>query len=365
MAKISIVANFYKSGKYIPKLFRSVVNQTYTDWEFICVNDCSPENDAEIILHQIKRYGVEDKVRLINNPTNLGIYGAKKVGIATAQTDYITFIDGDDWFEPDALEKLIAPMLKYDVDMVVANSRKIIPSIGYKWNIRSAIESSDYNRCIPKEELFDKFFINFFGVNIYNHAYWAKLYKTAFLKDLDIKLPCGDTCEDQVFNLAVIQKISSVYFIENIVYNWRWGGITSGKANDLYGNSLKYIYSNCAYYMYRKPLIEKYQYKKAVYYLAVEARNVLEVAIGECAEYESDDIKAQTLKDEIAKVLQHQAYQDVKQLALHDKEKYSHPLFLKIAEGDVDGIYQICHNRYKATNKRRIFKRLLHRILYI
>ena len=46
---ISIIANFYKSEKYIPKLIDSVLEQNYTDWELVCVNDCSPGNDLEIL----------------------------------------------------------------------------------------------------------------------------------------------------------------------------------------------------------------------------------------------------------------------------------------------------------------------------
>ena len=51
---ISIIANFYKSEKFIPKLIKSVLRQSYSNWELICVNDCSPGNDAEIISKFIK-----------------------------------------------------------------------------------------------------------------------------------------------------------------------------------------------------------------------------------------------------------------------------------------------------------------------
>ena len=47
--KISIIANFWSSEAYIPKLIESVINQSYKDWELICVNDCSPLNDLAVI----------------------------------------------------------------------------------------------------------------------------------------------------------------------------------------------------------------------------------------------------------------------------------------------------------------------------
>lgn len=46
---ISIIANFYKSKRYIPRLLKSVFNQTYTDWELICIDDCSPTNDHKLL----------------------------------------------------------------------------------------------------------------------------------------------------------------------------------------------------------------------------------------------------------------------------------------------------------------------------
>ena len=55
--KISIIANFYKSKQYIPRLLKSVFNQTYTDWELICIDDCSPSNDYELLQKLTYRGG--------------------------------------------------------------------------------------------------------------------------------------------------------------------------------------------------------------------------------------------------------------------------------------------------------------------
>lgn len=47
--KISIVATFYKNQKYIPQLLKSVLRQTYANWELICIDDCSPQNDFKLL----------------------------------------------------------------------------------------------------------------------------------------------------------------------------------------------------------------------------------------------------------------------------------------------------------------------------
>lgn len=58
---ISIIATFYNQAKFIPKLLKSIFNQTYSDWELICIDDCSPGNDLDIIQKLTIRGGTPTK----------------------------------------------------------------------------------------------------------------------------------------------------------------------------------------------------------------------------------------------------------------------------------------------------------------
>lgn len=62
--KISIVANFYNCTKFIPKLLKSVFSQSYSNWELVCVDDCSPSNDYEIIQDLTNRGGIRRRLKL-------------------------------------------------------------------------------------------------------------------------------------------------------------------------------------------------------------------------------------------------------------------------------------------------------------
>lgn len=75
---VSIVANFYNSASFIPKLVKSVLAQTYGQWELIAVNDCSPGRDREVLERWAATPEAGGRIRVINNPANQGITRAKQ-----------------------------------------------------------------------------------------------------------------------------------------------------------------------------------------------------------------------------------------------------------------------------------------------
>ena len=103
--KISIVIPIYNVSKYIEDCLCSVINQSYKDYEVICVNDGSTDDSAVIVESLIQKEGLEGRVRLINQ-ANAGLSAARNTGIETAKGEYILLLDSDDWLENNALERL-------------------------------------------------------------------------------------------------------------------------------------------------------------------------------------------------------------------------------------------------------------------
>ena len=233
---ISVIANFYKSEEYIPKLIDSVLGQSYTDWELVCVNDCSPGNDLDIL----KKYAAKDsRIRIINNEVNLGICKAKYRGIQEAKGTYLCFIDGDDWLEPEALQKMIVPALKYDLDYVCMDSQKVLPFFGHK--VPFCVDRKYKERVIEIDtevgagrKNFEELYRNFFGKNLFMVTYWGKLIKKQLIEESGFTPPSSVISEDQVFNMTLFPNIKKMMFVDYIGYNWRWGGVTSGKSNDFW-----------------------------------------------------------------------------------------------------------------------------------
>lgn len=362
---ISIVANFYKSERYISKLINSVLNQTFTDWELICINDCSPGKDLEILKKFQKHPKANNRIKIINNITNKGIAKSKKIGIENAIGTYITFIDGDDWLDIRALEMLYEPAKKYNLDLVIMNNYRIIPYLNYKFENRAYIPKDKYNIPILQPELFDEYYIHFFGYNIFpNTAYWGKLYKLKTIKEANIKYPHNDTYEDVVFNFRLFPYIKSMMFIDYYGYYWRWGGITSGKKNNIYSES-RFINIMEDFYLERKLAIEKYNYTKAAHkYLLFELKNVLKSMLSNIAIFDSNDKRATPIIIEIDQIISHEAFSDIKLLyELHPSSK-NDEFINSIVNKDATLIYSLCHDYYKNTRVKRFIKSALHKLIY-
>lgn len=354
---VSIVANFYNSGKYIPKLIDSILNQTFNDWELICINDCSPGNDKQIINQYIvdpKSYG---RIRLINNPQNMGIAKSKQIGIAKAKGKYITFIDGDDWLANQALEKMLEPAIKFDLDFVIMNNYKIIPILNKRILMKSNVEQFD--KPIYKPELFDKYYLNFFGVNIFStNSYWGKLYKRElFNKPFD--WPQKDTYEDNILNFRIFPYINSMIFIDYYGYYYRWGGITSGKKNNIYSYN-KIINTINDFYIERKQAIHHYNYQKASYWLLCELKNVLKTSIAQIAKHKMTSTKAATHIAQISQILTHEAYSDMHLIFDFNPKTRNDSFINAIVDKNATEIYRLCYLAYKNNRIQNTLKRILH-----
>ena len=114
MPAISIIIPMYGVEKYLRRCLDSVQNQTFTDWQAICVNDGSPDKSGEIA----KEYAKKDKRFVVIDKENGGLSDARNVGIAHASGDYILYIDSDDFIHPQTLEIAYSLALRDMSDIV-------------------------------------------------------------------------------------------------------------------------------------------------------------------------------------------------------------------------------------------------------
>ncbi|MBP3545450.1 MAG: glycosyltransferase [Alphaproteobacteria bacterium] len=114
MPAISIIIPMYGVEKYLRRCLDSVQNQTFTDWQAICVNDGSPDKSGEIA----KEYAKKDKRFVVIDKENGGLSDARNVGMAHASGDYILYIDSDDFIHPQTLEIAYSLALRDGSDIV-------------------------------------------------------------------------------------------------------------------------------------------------------------------------------------------------------------------------------------------------------
>ena len=115
MPKVSVIIPVYNTEKYLRRCFDSVVNQTLSDIEIICINDCSTDNSLEIL----QEYASKDKrIKLIDFKVNKGAAIARNIGIDAATGEYIGFVDSDDFVDLDFYEKLYKKAAETGADAV-------------------------------------------------------------------------------------------------------------------------------------------------------------------------------------------------------------------------------------------------------
>ena len=109
MELVSIITPVYNCENYIRETVDSVRNQTYKNWEMLLVDDCTPDRSAEIA----KAYAeIDDRIKYIKLKENSGAAVARNTGLANAKGRYIAYLDADDIWHPDKLEKQIEFMNK-------------------------------------------------------------------------------------------------------------------------------------------------------------------------------------------------------------------------------------------------------------
>lgn len=116
--EISIIVPVYNVEKYLERCLKSLISQTFENYEIILIDDGSSDNSGKICDEYAKRY---EKIRVIHQK-NAGLSAARNVGIKQSIAPYILFVDSDDTIDEFACEKLYETMMKENADIVRANS---------------------------------------------------------------------------------------------------------------------------------------------------------------------------------------------------------------------------------------------------
>ncbi len=205
--KISIIIPSYNEEKNISCCLDSVLNQTFSDFEVLCVDDGSTDGTFDII----KKYSEKDsRIISLKNPDK-GVSSARNFGIDNAKGDYIGFVDSDDFIQPQMYEFLYKAVTENNCDFSVCRYKKTSEIIK---------KNFDY-----KTEAFQpEKFISFYDVEYTNNnelvfsSACTKLISKKFLNDIRFKnYKIG---EDTVFNSEIYSKANKIVFVDAELYNY-------------------------------------------------------------------------------------------------------------------------------------------------
>ena len=118
---ISVIVPIYRVEKFLPQCIESVLNQTFTDFELILVDDGSPDRCPEICDETAKR---DARVRVIHQ-ANAGLSAARNAGIEVAHGEWLGFVDSDDYIAPQFYEKLYQTAQRTDADCVMCSVQNV------------------------------------------------------------------------------------------------------------------------------------------------------------------------------------------------------------------------------------------------
>lgn len=121
----TIIIPVYNAQAYLEKCLDSALQQTYDNYEIICVNDQSPDDSQRILEEYGKKYS--EKLHYICNEENIGQGQSRMRAIAMAKGEYIFFLDSDDYLDQDYLETFMREVQEEDYDVVVAGFKRIMP----------------------------------------------------------------------------------------------------------------------------------------------------------------------------------------------------------------------------------------------
>lgn len=221
-SKISVIVTIYNTPeKYLKKCIDSIINQTLKEIEIILVNDGSNENIRNI-CEEFKKQ--DKRIKLINQK-NMGESVARNIGIENSTTKNITFVDSDDWIEPNMCLELV----DY-IDSINQNYDIIVFDCFVDYN-KKTIKNSFY----PKEGLLDKEDIEEIqlqniekGITKYYppetniSVPWAKVYNKEFIEKNNLKfVPNIIRMPDAIFNMEAFEKAKTIYTFKEYLYHYQ------------------------------------------------------------------------------------------------------------------------------------------------
>lgn len=143
---VSVIMPAYNAGKYIVESINSVLNQTYSEWELLIINDNSKDNTVKIIHSYLQQ---DSRIKIIDLKRNMGVAVARNRGIALARGRYIAFLDSDDIWLPEKLNRQIHFMKDRRIPMSFTQYRQFIHDPREKGKLIDVLEKVNYN-CLLK-----------------------------------------------------------------------------------------------------------------------------------------------------------------------------------------------------------------------
>ena len=211
--EISIVMPIYNLERFLEQSMDSLLDQTFQDFEIICVDDGSKDRTPQILENYEK---MDSRIQVLKQQ-NLYAGVARNNGMKKAQGKYIIFLDGDDFFENTFLEKLYNQAEKYQTDICICNAN----AFNHRENkIRKPKQYLD-TRILPSKTPFSWRDIPDVIFSITSPAPWNMLYRREFIEENNLEFQdCQRANDLRFFGMAMV-KAEKIATINERLVNYR------------------------------------------------------------------------------------------------------------------------------------------------
>ena len=206
---VSIVVPVYNVSRYLPQCLESVLSQTYQNIEVLIVDDGSTDGSGSICDRFAER---DPRIRVIHTD-NRGLSAARNLGLESISGAFISFIDSDDWIEPNTVETLVKAALQTKADVVTMKA------------CMEYVGKTSYPRVVKKRSHVYRGgdILAAYAEGLLGNAAWNKLYRAECFRDL--RFPYGHNYEDVVVAWKLMKGLSenggAVAALSEVLYHFR------------------------------------------------------------------------------------------------------------------------------------------------
>ena len=213
--KVSVIIPVYNAEQFLEKCITSITGQTLQDIEIICVDDGSPDNSLQIL----KQLQEKDSRIVVLSQENGGAGAARNNGLRHARGEYLSFLDADDFFEPNMLEEAVAAADQYTADFVVFNSNQYHMDKDSFVEVPWVLRMKDIPPYMPftYRQLTDNVFKTFVGWA------WDKLYRRSFVLEHDLWFQEQRTTNDMLFVFSALVVAKRIAIVNKVLAHQRRG----------------------------------------------------------------------------------------------------------------------------------------------
>ena len=206
--ELSVIIPVYNVEKYIGECLDSVVNQSIgiNNIEVIVVNDATPDNSMDIINEYVEKY---PSFKVISNKSNKGLGESRNIGLKYVTSDYVTFLDSDDFISQNAYEDSVSKIKKFGCDLLI-----------YNWETYTG---SDYVEPISvhQQNTLENKVIDDINQNpklVFSTASWNKIYHKSLFKYLNYS---KGLYEDNLVTLSALINAKRIFLNKDAIYYHR------------------------------------------------------------------------------------------------------------------------------------------------